>query len=103
MANHLQKADAKMISALTAKLLGADTVRLPELTQRTKNTLCLVGDFRLLEMMDGSKAIIFGLTNEKCRLIVGDSIYIAIGDVLSHYAQHWEYRHLISRLLAFAK
>jgi hypothetical protein len=103
MANHLQKADAKMIARLNEKLIFADTVRLPQLLQRARNTLCLVGDYRLLEMDDGSKAIIFGLTNEKCRLIVGDSIYIAIGDVLSHFAQHWEYRHLIPRLLAFAK
>ncbi len=103
MANHLQKADAALIKSLTAKLVFADTVRLPELTQRITDTLCLVGDFRLVVLEDNRKAIIFGLTNEKCRMVIGDQIYIAVGDVLSHFAQHWEYKHLIPRLLAFAK
>jgi hypothetical protein len=103
MANHLQKADAALIKTLTSKLVFADTVRLPALTARITDTLCLIGDFRLVVLDDGSKAIIFNLTNEKCRLVIGDQIYIAVGDVLSHFATHWEYRHLIPRLLAFAK
>lgn len=101
--NALQKADSKLIAKLNSKLTFADTVRLPELTQGIRYTTCLIGDFRLIEMENGSKAIIFNLTNEKCRLVTGDSIYIVVGDVLSHYASHWEYRHLIPRLLAFAK
>ena len=103
MASQLQRADDLLIKTLSAKLIFADTVRLPALTARIKDTLCLVGDFRLVTLDDDSKAIIFGLTDQKCRMVIGDQIYIAVGDVLSHFATHWEYRHLIPRLLAFAK
>jgi hypothetical protein len=103
MATQLQKADAKLIQKLNAKLLFADTVRLPQLLAEVTNTICLIGSYRLVEFKNGTKAIIFDLTNDKCRLVIGDAIYIAIGDILSHYASHWEYRHLIPRLLAFAK
>jgi hypothetical protein len=103
MANPLHKAEDQLVQQLNKKLMFADTVRMPQLSQRIMRSVSMVGDYRLIELDDGSRAIIFGITNEKCRLVIGDAMYIAIGATLAFYGEHWQHRHLIPRLLAFAK
>lgn len=104
MANHLQKADAKLVASLKEQLAAvANTSPHGNDQNFALHTVCLVGDFRLIETASGRKVIIFNITDKKYDWIDGTRIYIVIGAMLKHYAEHWEYHHLLPRLLGFTK
>jgi hypothetical protein len=104
MANQLQKADAKLIKALKAQLKPmAHTSPHGNVINWARYTVCLLGDFRLIETDMGRKVIVFNIEDKKYDWVDNAHVYLVIGAMLKHYAEHWEYHHLIPRLLAFAK